>query len=124
MQIVDVLHQGRANVSKKELQGVLAKQFKVTDPSQVYVFGLRSKFGGGKSTGFALVYDSVDVAKKLEPKYRLVRVRARLVFLASLPNCAVQQGLATKVQTSRKQRKERKNRAKKLKGVKKVRYFS
>ena len=121
---MDVLHQGRANVSKKELQGVLAKQFKVTDPNQVYVFGLRSKFGGGKSTGFALVYDSVDVAKKLEPKYRLVRVRARLVFLASLPNCAVQQGLATKVQTSRKQRKERKNRAKKLKGVKKVRYFS
>lgn len=69
------MHQGRANVSKKELQGVLAKQFKVQDPNQVYVFGLRSKFGGGKSTGFALVYDSVDVAKKLEPKYRLVRVR-------------------------------------------------
>lgn len=36
------------------------------------------------------------------------------------PSHAAQNGLATKVQTSRKQRKERKNRAKKLKGVKKV----
>lgn len=32
------------------------------------------QFGGGKSTGFGLIYDSVDNAKKFEPKYRLVRV--------------------------------------------------
>lgn len=29
--------------------------------------------GGGRSTGFGLVYDSQDAAKKFEPKYRLVR---------------------------------------------------
>ena len=33
-----------------------------------------AQFGGGKSTGFGLVYDTVDAAKKFEPKYRLIRV--------------------------------------------------
>ncbi len=32
------------------------------------------QFGGGKSTGFGLIYDTVDSAKKFEPKYRLIRV--------------------------------------------------
>ena len=40
----------------------------------VFCFGFRTQFGGGKSTGFALVYDTLDYAKKIEPKYRLVRV--------------------------------------------------
>jgi len=40
----------------------------------VFVFGLQTNFGGGKSTGFGLIYDSVDSAKKYEPKYRLIRV--------------------------------------------------
>jgi len=34
------------------------------------------QFGGGKSTGFGLIYDNLDSAKKFEPKYRLVRVSA------------------------------------------------
>jgi len=101
--ILDVLHQGRATVSKKELKELLAKQFKVNDPNQVFVFGFKAQFGGGKSSGFALVYDSLDIAKKFERKYRLIR-----------------NGLATKVQSSRKQRHERKNRAKKFKGTKKA----
>lgn len=32
------------------------------------------QFGGGKSTGFGLIYDTIDSAKKFEPKYRLIRV--------------------------------------------------
>jgi small subunit ribosomal protein S24e len=36
-----------------------------------------AQFGGGKSTGFGLIYDNLDVAKKFEPKYRLIRVRAK-----------------------------------------------
>ena len=35
---------------------------------------------------------------------------------------SLQNGLATKVEKSRKQMKERKNRAKKIRGVKKVKY--
>jgi ribosomal protein S24E len=37
------------------------------------LFGFRTAFGGGKSSGFCLVYDSVEDAKKFEPKHRLIR---------------------------------------------------
>ena len=39
------------------------------------------QFGGGKSTGFGLIYDTLESAKKFEPKYRLIRVRSKAVFL-------------------------------------------
>uniref|UniRef100_A0A7I4AHF9 40S ribosomal protein S24 n=1 Tax=Physcomitrium patens TaxID=3218 RepID=A0A7I4AHF9_PHYPA len=105
--IIDVLHPGRANVSRTELKEKLAKLYEVRDPQTIFVFGFRTQFGGGKSTGFGLIYDSVDSAKKYEPKYRLIRWN-------------VQNGLATKVEKSRKQIKERKNRSKKIRGVKKT----
>eukprot|EP00736_Rhodelphis_marinus_P002460 Rmarinus@m.9630 len=98
--VVDVLHPGLANVSKADLKQKLTQMYRVDDPQCVFLFGFHTAFGGGKSTGFALIYDNLDVAKKAEPKYRLVR-----------------QGLATSVEGSRKQRKERKNRAKKLRGT-------
>ena len=40
------------------------------------MFGFRTQYGGGKSTGFALIYDSHEVMKKFEPHYRLVRIGA------------------------------------------------
>ncbi|KAK6105083.1 Ribosomal protein S24e family protein [Brugia pahangi] len=78
--VVEILHPNRASVPKVECH-----------------------FGGGRSTGFALIYDTADFAKKFEPKYRLLR----------------QTG--TKAEKSgRKQRKERKNRQKKVRGTKKT----
>jgi ribosomal protein S24E len=174
-----------------ELKEKLAKVYDVRDPQSIFVFGFRTQFGGGKSTGFGLIYDSVDAAKKFEPKYRLIRVCHFLLLVAcrlltsdaeylreSEPiinphNMGVcdslctlvcftvcttivqffahsvsgyravqlirffryscfnvflgvssQNGLATKVEKSRKQMKERKNRAKKIRGVKKVLFLS
>ncbi|GJW17483.1 40S ribosomal protein S24-1 [Tanacetum coccineum] len=101
--VIDVLHPGKANVSKADLKKNLAEMYGVRDESAIFVFKFRTHFGGGKSTGFGLIYDSVENAKKYEPKYRLIR-----------------NGLDTKVERSRKQLKERKNRAKKIRGVKKV----
>ncbi|KAL9932578.1 hypothetical protein V8E36_008695 [Tilletia maclaganii] len=99
--VLDVIHPARANVSKDELREKLAAMYK-SDKEQVVVFGMRTAFGGGRSTGFALIYDSKD-AMKFEPRYRLVRL-----------------GQATKVEKpSRKLRKERKNRALKVRGTKK-----
>ena len=72
-QIVDVLHPGRATVSKTEIREKLAKMYKTT-PDVVFAFGYRTNFGGGKTTGFGLIYDSLDFAKKFEPKHRLARV--------------------------------------------------
>ncbi|BDA46957.1 g11118 [Coccomyxa elongata] len=101
--VIDVLHPGRPNVPKAELKEKLTKMYDVRDPNGVFVFGFRTQFGGGKSTGFGLIYDTVDAAKKFEPKYRLIR-----------------NGLAEAPQNkSRKQIKERKNRTKKIRGVKK-----
>lgn len=48
--------------------------YKVT-PDVISCFGFRTNFGGGKTTGFALVYDSMDLLKKFEPKHRLAQVR-------------------------------------------------
>jgi small subunit ribosomal protein S24e len=65
---------------------------------------MRTQYGGGKSTGFALIYDSVEAMKKFEPYYRLVRV-----------------GHAPKIEkASRQQRKQRKNRAKEFRGTAKT----
>lgn len=71
----DVLHPNRANVSKEELRSKLADLYK-SNQDQVSVFGLRTQYGGGKTTGFALVYDSQEALKKFEPHYRLVRIGA------------------------------------------------
>jgi ribosomal protein S24E len=73
--VLEVLHPGRANVSKADLAEKLASQYK-SDKSRVVVFGLRTQFGGGRSTGFGLIYDDEESQKKFEPRYRLVRVRA------------------------------------------------
>ncbi|CAG8630795.1 14204_t:CDS:2 [Acaulospora colombiana] len=99
--VVDIIHPGLANVSKDEIREKLSKMYKA-DKEVIFVFGFRTCFGGGRSTGFALIYDSLEVAKKFEPKYRLVRHK-----------------LAEAKKTARKQTKERKNRAKKVRGTKK-----
>ncbi|KAL6438452.1 hypothetical protein ACFW04_004510 [Cataglyphis niger] len=99
--VVDVIHPGQPSVRKTEIREKLAKMYKVT-PDVVFVFGFQTNFGGGKSTGFALIYDTLDFAKKFEPKYRLAR-----------------HGLFEKQKQTRKQRKERKNRMKKVRGTKK-----
>lgn len=100
--IVDVIHPGLANVSKDQVREKLGKMYKA-EKDVIFVFGFRTAFGGGKSTGFALIYDSLDAAKKFEPKYRLMRHEPK-----------------SNIANSRKQRKERKNRAKKFRGTKKA----
>ncbi|KAJ9102583.1 hypothetical protein QFC21_002984 [Naganishia friedmannii] len=98
--VLDVLHPTRATVSRSELQEKLAALYK-TEKARVTVFGFKTKFGGGRSTGFGLIYDDEASQKQFEPKHRLVR-----------------SGLATKVEkTNRKNRKERKNRQKKVRGT-------
>jgi len=83
-----VLHPNRANVSKDELRVKLSELYKASK-DQVSVFGFRTQFGGGKSTGFGLIYDSAEAMKKFEPNYRLVRY-----------------GKATKVERASRQQRE------------------
>ncbi|XP_045846681.1 40S ribosomal protein S24-like [Meles meles] len=100
--VIDVLYPGEATVPKTEIREKLAKMYKTT-PDVIFVFGFRTHFGGGKTTGFGMIYDSLDYAKKNEPKHRLAR-----------------HGLYEEKKTSRKQQKERKNRMKKVRGTAKV----
>lgn len=72
--VVDVLHPSRPNVPKSELSEKLAVIYK-TEKDRVVTFGFRTHFGGGRSTGFALIYDDEASQRKFEPRYRLVRVR-------------------------------------------------
>jgi len=89
-------------VSKTDLKEKLAKLYTVADPSCILLYGFKVAFGGGRSTGFGMIYDNLVAAKKFEPKYRLTRF-----------------GMDKAKGVARKQRKERKNRMKKVRGVKK-----
>lgn len=62
-------------VIQAELKEKLSQMYEVKDTNSIFVFKFRTHFGGGKSTGFGLIYDSVEKAKSFEPKYRLIRVR-------------------------------------------------
>ena len=75
--IVDVLHSSRPPISRADLSEKLGAIYKV-DKARVVPFGFKTLFGGGRSTGFALIYDSLEAQKKFEPRYRLVRVSAPL----------------------------------------------
>ena len=97
---VEVLHPKRASVSKEDIKNILCKKYNVADDKCVILFGFQIAFGGGRSTGFALIYDSVEDVKKFEAKYRLARF-----------------GLAENNRQSRKMLKEKKNHQKKIWGT-------
>jgi small subunit ribosomal protein S24e len=78
-----------SDVSKAKLRDLLAGMYKA-DKEIISVFGFRTQYGGGKSTGFALIYDSMEAMKKFEPHYRLVRYE-----------------LATKIEKASRQQRKR-----------------
>ncbi len=59
------MHPKRANVSKEELEGKLAERFR-TKKGCCVVYGLKTQFGGSKSSGFALVYDNEEYRHKYD----------------------------------------------------------
>merc|ERR1712159_167194 len=60
-------------VPKTKIIEKLTSLYKVPDQNQVSVFGLKTKFGGGKTVGFGFIYDDVASMKRIEPNYRLIR---------------------------------------------------
>ena len=62
-----------ANVPKAQIKTKLAAVLKSKE-EQIAIFGLKTKFGGGRTTGFATIYDSVDLRKKYDSKKMLRRV--------------------------------------------------
>ena len=100
--VLDVYHSQSASVSKTQLKKLISQKFGCPEQN-VVTFGFKTKFGGGKSSGFGLIYDSSDELMKYESKVRLIR------------NGYIQP--ATK--KGRRLKKEEKNKRKKIFGVKK-----
>lgn len=73
MQSIDLIHPEMANVSKADITAKLCKTLKVKEEC-ISIFGMKTKFGGGSSSGFALVYDSADARAKYDSKSSLRRV--------------------------------------------------
>mmetsp|Transcript_7079 Transcript_7079/g.17712 ORF Transcript_7079/g.17712 Transcript_7079/m.17712 type:complete len:132 (+) Transcript_7079:21-416(+) len=101
--VLDIIHPGMANVSKKDLATKLASMYKAKDSQCIQLFGFKTAFGGGRSSGFGLIYDSLDKMKKFEPKYRLKRAGFD----------------SSKAQAGRRGKKDTKNRMKKTRGKEK-----
>lgn len=74
--MIELIHPGLSNVSKADIKAKLAATLKSKDEN-ISIFGLKTKFGGGRTTGFALIYDSLDARKKFDSKKNLRRVSGR-----------------------------------------------
>ena len=73
MQSIELIHPEMANVTKNQIAEKLAKTLR-SKPECISVFGMKTKFGGGRSSGFALIYDSPDMKRKYNQKTLLKRV--------------------------------------------------
>jgi small subunit ribosomal protein S24e len=101
--VVEVSHPGWCGtVATKLIRKKIASLYKVADENQVSLFGFKTAFGGGQTTGFGLIYDDLAALKRVEPNYRKTRM-----------------GFGKKRLPARKSVKERRNRDKKLRGKKK-----
>ena len=107
-----------ANVSKEQIKAKLAQMFKSKEDC-IAIYGLKTKFGGGRSTGFALIYDNADFKKK----YSLKTILRRVIFIFLIKRFilnTLQDGLFKKADKTRKQKKEIKGRVKKVRGIAKA----
>ena len=73
LQVIELIHPEMSSVSKKDIKAKLSQTMKTKDEN-ISIFGLKTKFGGGRSTGFALIYDTLDARKKFDTKKMLRRV--------------------------------------------------
>ena len=79
----------------------MAKIYK-KDENCVCVYGLRTAFGGGSTTGFACVYDDLDSRKKYDQRHQMAR-----------------DGVVDKKPKTRRSKKELKTRVNKVRGTEK-----
>lgn len=107
--VVDVYHPKELNVTKEQIRETIRGKFK---KNHVIVINVKKLFGGGRTKGFALVYDNEEAMKKIEQVKRLDR-EAR----EKLP--PKDRKKALKKKEGRKIRKVRKHQLQKKRGTKK-----
>ena len=104
--ILDVVSSDNVPITKKDVAAEVAKKWNVSQEN-VVIYGLQTKFGGGRTSGFGFVYNNKDSLSKFEPKLR--KLRSGLI--------AKKAGIQ-----SRRLKKETKNKLKKFRG--KLKYAS
>jgi len=62
-----MLHPEQAGVKKATIKAEMSKKFKASE-DRIAVFGLKAKFGGGRSSCFVHVFDDLDARKKYDTK--------------------------------------------------------
>merc|ERR1712032_562895 len=72
--VLDVFHSGEACAKKSDVSEIVGSKFR-TDADNVVLFGFKTKYGGGRTSGFCLIYDNKDARKKYEPVHRLRRTK-------------------------------------------------
>ncbi len=61
--VLEVYHENKPNVSKKELKELISKKYG-WDTKTLALFGFKTAFGGSRSTGFVLSYDNIQYLVK------------------------------------------------------------
>merc|ERR1712110_1306494 len=103
---IQLIHPEMANVSKKDIKEALSKKLKSAE-DRISIFGLKTKFGGGRTSGFALIYNTYEDKAKYDPETLLRRDE-----------------LNFKPKVGRKAKKEIKSRRKKVHGTAKAKVQS
>jgi ribosomal protein S24E len=62
-----------STLTKAQIKEKLAKVLKVKEEC-ITIFGMKTKFGGGRASAFALIYESLDAKKKYDSKASQLRV--------------------------------------------------
>lgn len=96
--MIDVTHPGSACLKNSEIKEKIAAKYKVADPQTIFLFGFKTKFGGGKTRGYCCIYDTLQDAKKFSPLHMLVRVRNlffkffsfKIILILKQPNSSLQ----------------------------------
>lgn len=70
--LLDVYHEGKPNVSQKDLRELIAAKYH-WEPKNIVLYGFKTAFGGNRSSGFCLAYDNQQYLVKYEPNFRLRR---------------------------------------------------
>ena len=107
--VVDVFHPNESKVTKEQIKEKIKDKFK---KSHISLFGVKKFFGGGRTQGFCLVYDTEEAMKRYEPPSRLRRQE-----VDKLPPKDRKKAQLKK--EGRKVKKVKKNQALKKRGTKK-----
>ena len=67
------MHPEAPGLKRSEVKASVAKKFKASE-DRISVFGLKPRFGGGRSSAFVFVYDDLDARVKYDTKTNLNRV--------------------------------------------------